>query len=47
MKCYFCGEETKGRKFFGKNFFTNEKEEFDVCENCYGTDLEESEREHE
>ena len=39
-KCYFCGEETKGRKFVGKNFFTHEKEEFDVCENCYGLDLE-------
>ncbi len=39
-KCYFCGEETKGRKFVGKNFFTHEREEYDVCENCYDTDLE-------
>ena len=46
-KCYFCGEPTEGRKFVGKNFFTHEREEYDICEFCYGPDLEESEREHE
>ncbi len=39
-KCYFCGEETNGRKFVGKNFFTHEREEYDICEFCYGPDLE-------
>ena len=43
-KCYFCGEETKGRKFVGKNFFTHERDEFEVCENCYGTDLEDEDQ---
>lgn len=44
-KCYFCGEETKGRKFVGKNFLTREREKFDICENCCVTDLEEFEHE--
>lgn len=37
-KCYFCGQETNGKEFTGENIY-HKKENFSVCDDCYGDDL--------
>jgi hypothetical protein len=45
-RCYFCGQETKGKRFDGQ-LIDGTVKQYPICNDCDGPDLHEGEEQSE